>query len=106
MLRIDRGFDMKTNFFLFIAFCVVIAMLISCAGNPKPYRDRCAVELERAWQELSLAEAEGFAGTISYSKALSLLTAAKTMQAVENFDNCYKHARDARYYINESRQGR
>lgn len=97
---------MKMNHFLLIGYSVVIITLIGCAGNPKPYRDQCATELERAWQELSLAEAEGFAGTISYSKALSLLTAAKTMQAVENFDNCYEHARDARYYISESRQGR
>jgi hypothetical protein len=97
---------MKTNFFPFIAFFVVTAILASCAGYPKPYRDQCAVELDLAWQELSIAKAEGFAGTVSYSKALSLLTAAKTMQTVENFDNCTRHARDARYYINESRQGR
>lgn len=97
---------MKTYFFLSIAFFAVIAMLIGCAGNPKPYRNQCATELDLAWQELSIAEAEGFAGTVSYSKALSLLTAAKTMQTVENFDNCYNHARDARYYIRESRQGR
>lgn len=97
---------MKMNLFLLIAFSVAVIMPISCAGNPKPFRNQCATELDLAWQELSIAEAEGFAGTVSYSKALSLLTAAKTMQAVENFDNCYEHARDARYYINESRQGR
>jgi len=97
---------MKMNLFLLIAVSVAIIMPISCAGNPKPYRNQCATELDLAWQELSIAGAEGFAGTVSYSKAFSLLTAAKTMQAVENFDNCYEHARDARYYINESRQGR
>ena len=97
---------MKMNLFLLIAFSVATIMPISCAGNPKPYRNQCATELDLAWQELSIAEAEGFAGTVSYSKALSLLTAAKTMQAVENFDNCYEHARDARDYINDSRQGR
>lgn len=97
---------MRMNHFMVVAAFVVLALLIGCAGNPKPYRNECDIALEQAWQELSLAEAEGFAGTLSYSKALSLLTAAKTMQAVENFDNCYRHAQDAHYYINESRQGR
>ena len=81
-------------------------IVAGCAGGPKPYRDTCAAELDQAWQELSIAEAEGFAGTVSYSKALSLLTAAKTMQTVENFDGCYEKAKAARYYIGESRQGR
>lgn len=84
----------------------IIIFTVGCAGGPKPYRNQCAEELDLAWFELSIAEAEGFAGTVSYSKALSLLTAAKTMQAVENFDRCYNKASKARYYINESRQGR
>lgn len=102
----DSDFDMKTLFFSFIGIFVILAMFVGCAGSPKPYRNECDLALEQAWQELSIAEAEGFAGTVSYSKAVGLLTAAKSMQVVENFDNCYKHAQDARYYINESRQGR
>ncbi|MGD9330736.1 MAG: hypothetical protein PVJ53_05455 [Desulfobacterales bacterium] len=85
---------------------LMIMVAVGCAGGPKPYRNQCADELDLAWFELSLAEAEGFAGTVSYSKALSLLTAAKTMQTVENFDSCYNQAQKARYYIQESRQGR
>jgi len=92
--------------FLFVTVFVILTMLIGCAGSPKPYRNECDIALEQAWQELSLAEAEGFAGTVSYSKAIGLLTAAKSMQMVENFDNCHRHAQDARYYISESRQGR
>lgn len=34
-----------------------------------------------------------------------VLTAARTMQTVENFDNYYRHAKDARFYIRESRKG-
>ena len=97
---------MKRICILLVTIFAAAFFIGGCAGTPKPYRNECATQLELAWQELSLAEAEGFAGTVSYSKALSLLTAAKTMQAVENFDNCYNHARDARYYISESRQGR
>jgi len=97
---------MKMKHTLLVALSVSLIISLGCAGGPKPYRNDCARELDLAWQELSIAEAEGFAGTVSYSKALSLLTAAKTMQTVENFDNCTRHARDARYYISESRQGR
>lgn len=93
-------------FFVFILLAAGIP-IISCAGNPaKPYRNECAREIEQAWKELDLASAEGWAGTVSYSKALSLITLARADQAVENFDNCYEHARDARYYIFNSRQGR
>ena len=97
---------MRMRHFLFVTVFVILTMLIGCAGSPKPYRNECDIALEQAWQELSLAEAEGFAGTVSYSKAIGLLTAAKSMQMVENFDNCHRHAQDARYYISESRQGR
>jgi hypothetical protein len=82
-------------------------LILGCAGNPtKPHRRECGRKFERAWKELDLASAEGFAGSVSYSKALSLITPARADQAVENFDNCYEHAKDARYYISESRQGR
>ena len=105
-MGLDSDFDMKKSIFRFIFFFVIICLLAGCAGSPKPYRNECDLALEQAWQELSIAEAEGFAGTVSYSKAIGLLTAAKSMQVVENFDNCYQHAQDARYYISESRQGR
>ena len=49
--------------------------LAGCAGKTA-YRDSCGSQLDAAWHELDLAKAEGFAGTVSYSKALSLLTAA------------------------------
>lgn len=79
-------------------------LLSACAGKTQ-YRTACASEVDAAWSELSIADAEGFSGTVSYSKALGLITSARTMQTVENFDNCYRHAKDARFYIRESRKG-
>ncbi len=60
----------------------------------------------RAWKELDLAKAEGFAGTVSYSKALTLLTGAKTQQQFEAYEGCTSKAEKARFYIRESRAGR
>ena len=61
--------------------------------------------IDAAWSELSIAKADGFSGTVSYTKALGLITSARTMQTVENFDACYNQAKDARFYIRESRKG-
>lgn len=86
----------------FMGACII--SMTACAGKTQ-YRNACATEVETAWSELSIAKADGFSGTVSYTKALSLITAARTMQAVENFDNCYNNAKDARFYIRESRKG-
>ena len=90
-----------------VLICVPLMALVlaGCAGKTA-YRDTCATQLDSAWHELDLAKAEGFAGTISYSKALSLLTGAKTQQQFEAFEGCSKKAEKARFYIRESRAGR
>lgn len=80
-------------------------LLVGCSGTTVN-RDSCASELNAAWKELDLAKAEGFAGTVSYSKALTLITAAKTEQQVESYGGCLDKATKARYYIKESRAGR
>lgn len=80
-------------------------LLAGCAAKTS-YRDSCATEIDAAWRELDLAKAEGFAGTVSYSKALSLLTGAKTQQQFEAFEGCTSKAERARFYIRESRAGR
>jgi hypothetical protein len=84
---------------------LLAVLLAGCAGKTA-YRDTCASELDAAWRELDLAKAEGFAGTVSYSKALSLLTGAKTQQQFEAFEGCTTKAQKARFYIRESRAGR
>ncbi|MGQ7958209.1 hypothetical protein ACUTAF_10950 [Pseudomonas sp. SP16.1] len=88
-----------------ICLSVLVLALSGCAGKTV-YRDTCARQLDAAWKELSIAEAEGFAGTVSYSKALSLLTAAKTQQQFEAYEGCTSKAERARFYIRESRAGR
>ncbi|MDH4608633.1 hypothetical protein [Pseudomonas sp. BN102] len=88
-----------------ISLPLMALLLVGCAGKTA-YRDSCAAELDAAWKELDLAKVEGFSGTVSYSKALSLLTAAKTQQQFESFEGCTNKAEKARFYIRESRAGR
>ncbi|AYC33361.1 hypothetical protein D3880_13805 [Pseudomonas cavernae] len=88
-----------------ICLSVMALLLVGCAGKTA-YRDSCANQLDSAWKELDLAKAEGFAGTVSYSKALSLLTAAKTQQQFEGYQGCTEKSEKARFYIRESRAGR
>ena len=86
---------------------VLCSLLISaCSAIPSPYRETCKKEVNSAWRELDIAKAEGFAGGVSYTKALGLITTARTMQTVENFDGCIKNSQKARFYIQESRSGR
>lgn len=87
-----------------ISFIILTTLITGCAGK-QTYRSTCAAELNAAWRELDAANVKGFSGSVSYSKAVGLISLGKTMQTVENFDNCIKHAQDARYYISQSLQG-
>ncbi|MED5608813.1 MULTISPECIES: hypothetical protein [Pseudomonas] len=88
-----------------LAVLAASLVLAGCSGKTVN-RDSCASELNAAWHELDLAKAEGFAGTVSYSKALALISAAKTEQQVESYGGCLDKASKARFYIKESRAGR
>src|SRR3546814_6929797 len=76
---------MKARICLPLVASLMVLALAGCAGKTA-YRDSCGSQLDSAWRELDLAKAEGFAGTVSYSKALSLLTGAKTQQQFEAFE--------------------
>lgn len=89
-----------------ICLPLIVLTLVGCAGSNKPYRDSCANQLDAAWRESDIAKTEGFAGSVSYTKAISLLTAAKTQQQFEAFAGCSQKAEKARFYIRESRAGR
>lgn len=88
------------------ALCAVLAATLAGCGTTMQGRDRCAARLDAAWQVLDVAKVEGFAGTVSFAKALGLMTSAKTQQALENFERCADEAARARFYIGEARRGR
>ncbi|MBH9343262.1 hypothetical protein I5K76_15860 [Pseudomonas aeruginosa] len=88
-----------------IVLPVLALTLAGCAGQTAD-RENCAAPRDAAGKERALAKAEGFAGTVSYSKALTLLTGAKTQQQFEAYEGCTSKAEKARFYIRESRAGR
>jgi hypothetical protein len=89
----------------FLVALAVVAAVTGCATTTQG-RERCGLLLDTAWKELDLAKAQGFSGTISYSKAAGLLTRAKTNEMVEDYPECIDTAERARFYISESRKGR
>jgi len=83
-----------------------LAAALAACGTTMRGRDRCAAELDAAWTAMNTAKVEGFAGSVSFGKAVGLITAAKTQQTLENFESCVDDARRASFYVREARQGR
>jgi hypothetical protein len=83
-----------------------LAGALAACGTTMRGRDRCASELDAAWTEMNTAKVDGFAGSLSYGKAVGLITAAKTQQTLENFERCVDDAKRARFYVGEARKGR
>jgi len=89
----------------FLVALALFAAVTGCATTTQG-RERCGLLLDSAWKELDLAKAQGFSGTVSYSKAAGLLTRAKANEMVEDYAECIDTAERARFFIAESRQGR
>ncbi len=82
-----------------------LSSLQACAGRMNG-RVQCDNLVDAAWKELDLAKAQGLDGTVSYTKAASLIAAAKGQQLIERFPSCINKAKRARVYIAQSRAGR
>ncbi|RMA82545.1 hypothetical protein [Umboniibacter marinipuniceus] len=89
---------------LVIAALAGLTLLPGCAGKVDG-RTACANSVDAAWNALNIAETEGFAGSVSYSKAASLLTAAKFQQTIERFDSCVDKAQRASNYAVAAQRG-
>ena len=80
--------------------------LTACAGNPNSGQAAaCRDGLSAAYKELSVAETEGFGGSVDYTKAAGLLTAAKVQYEFEKYPNCINKVQRARAYIRSSKGG-
>ena len=83
---------------------VLGTMAISaCTGEPeeRSLATPCADGLNTATRELRNAEARGLTGSVQWTKAASLLAAAKVQQQFEEYQNCVIKVREARAYLRE-----
>jgi len=90
-----------------IAAIIAIASIVAaCAGAPKDIAlaRQCESGLKTAYQELDFARANGFGGTVDWTKAASLLSAASVQQEFGKYPNCVDKVRRARYYIGQSKK--
>lgn len=81
-----------------------VAAAASCSGAPKNLElaRQCADGLDTAYKELDFAEAKGFGGTVDWTKAASLLSAASIQKEFGKYPNCVDKVGRARYYIEKS----
>ena len=82
----------------------VVAAGIGCPGSPKDLElaRQCADGLDTAYKELDFANAKGFGGTVDWTKAASLPSAASIQKEFGKYPNCVDKVRRARYYIEKS----
>ena len=84
-----------------IIFLCGLAVLAGCTGEygERGYQSACRQELRAGNQELSSARAQGLSDSVAWTKAASLLGAAKVQQQFEEYQNCTIKAREARRYL-------
>jgi hypothetical protein len=89
-----------------VAAATVAGALSACAGPPKnaALAEQCENGLKTAYQELDFAKAKGFGGTVDWTKAASLLSAASIQKEFGKYPNCVDKVQRARYYIAQSQK--
>jgi len=87
------------------AFFLVMVFLISgCETNPSSASARqCQQGLKQANKELNFAKAQGFSGTVEYTKAATLLTGAAIQYEFGKYPNCIDKVKRARRFIKNSK---
>jgi hypothetical protein len=84
----------------------VLGAIGACQGPPKDsaLASQCESGLKVAYEELNFAKANGFGGTVDWTKAASLLSAASIQQEFGKYPNCVDKVKRARYYIGQSQK--
>jgi hypothetical protein len=88
------------------AITATAAAIAACPGAPRDpaLAEECESGLKKAYQELDFAKAKGVEGTVDYTKAASLLSAASIQQEFRKYPNCVDKVKRARYYIEQSQK--
>ena len=86
------------------AYLLMIVILTGCTQDRGDIGigGQCASGLDAGYRELNHAEANGLSGTVAWSKAATLLGAAKIQQQFEEYQNCVIKVQKARAYLRGS----
>ena len=92
---------------LIVAVAVAVA---GCSSAPtKPAEElalakKCDKILDVGYKELNFSNANGFGGSWEYTKAASLLGAAKVQSGFGSYNGCIEKVKTARAFIKQSRK--
>ena len=84
----------------------IAASISACPGPPRDPQlaEQCERGVKVAYQELDFAKANGFSGTVAWTQAASLLSAASIQEEFRKYPNCIDKVKRARYYIEQSQK--
>lgn len=88
-----------------LSYSIIFSLFLiaGCQTNPaSPSARQCQHLLKKANQELNYAKTKGFAGTVEYTKAATLLTGASIQYEFGKYPNCIDKAKRARRFIKRS----
>jgi len=95
---------------LLIMAVLMTGTLAGCSSSPtKPVEDlalakQCDKNLDLGYKELNFSSTNGFGGSWEYTKAASLLGAAKVQSGFGSYHGCIEKVKTARSYIKASRK--
>ena len=89
---------------LLIAAILAAGLLAGCSGQHQAdLAAECDRGLDAGFSELESAKTRGLDGTVDWSKAAALLSAAKVQRQFEKYPNCIEKVQRARFYLKEAK---
>ncbi|MCK4743119.1 MAG: hypothetical protein KAT25_04810 [Sulfuriflexus sp.] len=98
---------MDTRLLMAAALTIALAGCSSAPTKPaveQALAKQCDKSLDVGYKELNFSNANGFGGSWEYTKAASLLGAAKVQSGFGSYNGCIEKVKTARAYIKESRK--
>ncbi len=91
---------MKTRFFELTSLAVLCLVAAACAEpGEASYRAACEQGLEDGFAALGRAEARGLQGSANWTRAASLLSAARVQKEFGEYQNCAVKVQSAQSYL-------